>query len=208
MEGELKYPDNNPENIRSTICDPATQEKKSNQLSPTNKMKKIKSKKLNTILKKETRGYLGLPRNDKGFGIKWDNKAIDEQNAYRKVHRLSTAQRHKMKSLSRTKYNSAVIGVENDEYLKNLIKVNEIKVSDDIIKNIIKLLSEPQEIKKIRTKSTHLQAPFKLNNIHSKAIKSAAENIPVFDDVLDYETKITLKNTIINKFYKEVLGGN
>jgi hypothetical protein len=30
----------------------------------------------------------------------------------------------------------------------------------------------------------------------------------VFDDVLDYETKITLQNTIINKFHKEVLGGN
>ena len=57
----------------------------------------MKSKKLNTILKKESRVYSGVPKNDKSLGIKWDNKAIDEQNAYRKVHRLSNAQRHKMK---------------------------------------------------------------------------------------------------------------
>ena len=193
MEGESKYPTNNSVQIISTIYDPATQQKKTNQFSQPNKMKKMKSKKLNTILKKENRS--GLPKNNKGLGIKWDNKTIDEQNAYRKVHRLSTAQRHKMKSLSRAKYNEAVIGVENDEYLKNLIK------------NIIKLLNEPQEFKKIRTKSTHTKVPFNLN-FNSEAIKTAAQNIPVFDDVLDYERKITLKNTIINKFYKEVLGGN
>ena len=205
MERESKYPTNNSDQIISTIYEPATQEKKTNQFSQPNKMKKMKSKKLNTILKKENRS--GLPKNNNGLGIKWDNKAIDEQNAYRKVHRLSTAQRHKMKSLSRAKYNEAVIGVENDEYLKNLIKVNQNKDNDNLIKNIIKLLNEPQEFKKIRTKSTHTKVPFNLN-FNSEAIKTAAQNIPVFDDVLDYERKITLKNTIINKFYKEVLVGN
>ena len=122
-------------------------------------------------------------------------------------HRLSNVQRHKMKSLSRTKYNSAVIGVEDDEYLKNLIKVNQITVSDELIKNVIKILNEPKEVKKVRNHSTQLKVPFTFN-LQSKAIRSAAENMHVFDDILDYETKITLQNTIINKFHKEVLGGN
>ena len=210
MEEKYKYPKNKSEKLISTISDPATQGKKNIEISPTNndssnKIKKAKTKRLNTILKKESRVYSGFPKNDKGLGIKWDNKAIDEQNAYRKVHRLSNAQRHKMKSLSRTKYNSAVIGVEDDEYLKNLIKVNQITVSDDLIKNIIKLLNEPQEYKKVRNHSTHGKPTFK-SDFNTEAIRSATENMLVFDDVLDYETKITLQNTIINKFHKEVLG--
>ena len=207
MEGEVKYPQTKSEKIISTLCDPATQEKKNIELSPGNNEAKKKLKSQKSILKKESRVNSGLPKNDKSLGIKWDNKAIDEQNAYRKRHRLSNVQRHKMKSLSRTKYNSAVIGVEDDEYLRNLIKVNQITVSDDLIKNIIKLLNEPKDIKKVRNHSTHLKLPFKFD-FQSKAIRSAAENMHVFDDVLDYETKITLQNTIINKFHKEVLGGN
>ena len=215
MEGAIKYTNIQSEKINSNICDPATLQKKSIELSPnintsSNKMKKIKSKKLNTILKKESRVYTGAQKNEKSLGIKWDNKAIDEQNAYRKIHRLSNVQRHKMKSLSRTKYNSAVIGVEDDEYLKNLIKVNQITVTDDLIKNIIKILNEPNDLKKVRTYSTHstqLKVPSRYD-INSQAIFSAADNMHVFDDVKDYETKITLQNTIINKFHKEVLGGN
>ena len=206
MEGGI----NKSEKIISTIRDPATKAKKSFEISPSNnesnnKNKKTKSKKLNTILKKESR-VIGIPKQDKNIGIKWDNKAINEQNEYRMRHRLSNVQKNKMKSLSRTKYNSAVIGVENDEYLKNLIKVNQINVTDDLIKNIIKALNEPNEFKKTRTNSTHLKVHFKSDNYNK--IRSAAENMQVFDDVLDYETKMTLKNTIINKFHKEVLGGN
>ena len=210
MEGEMNYPKNKSEKIISTMHDIATKAKKSIELGDnesSNKIKKVKSKKINTILKKESRVFSGFQKQEKGLGIKWDNKAIDEQNAYRKNHRLSNVQRHKMKSLSRTKYNSAVIGVENDEYLRNLIKVNQITVTDDLIKNIIKVLNEPNEFKKNRTHSTRLKDPYKFDNNY-KVIRTAAENMPVFDDVLDYETKITLKNTIINKFHKEVLGGN
>ena len=207
MEGEIKNKQNKSEKIISTISDPATQEKKNVELSPGNNESKKKFKSQKSILKKESRAYSGIPKNDKSLGIKWDNKAIDEQNAYRMRHRLSNVQRHKMKSLSRTKYNSAVIGVEDDEYLKNLIKVNQITVSDELIKNVIKILNEPKEVKKVRNHSTQLKVPFTFN-LQSKAIRSAAENMHVFDDILDYETKITLQNTIINKFHKEVLGGN
>jgi hypothetical protein len=60
---------------------------------------------------------MGTSNQEKRVGIIWDNKAIDEQKSYRAKHRLSKMQRHWMKSLSRTKYNSAVIGVEDYEYL-------------------------------------------------------------------------------------------
>ena len=148
---------------------------------------------------------MGTSKQEKGVGIIWDNKAIDEQKSYRIKHRLSNMQRHKMKSLSRTKYNSAVIGVEDDEYLKNLIKVNQITLTDELIKNITNLLNEPKEFKKVRNNSTHIKIPntFDLN---SKAIRDASENMHVFEGVLDDESKITLQNTIINKFHKEVLG--
>lgn len=210
MEEDRNDPKSQSVKIMPTVRDPATQEKKSLQLSPginesSNKMKKMKSKKLNTILKKESRANTGLTKQEKSLGIKWDNKAIDEQKSYRVKHRLSNVQRHKMKSLSRTKYNSAVIGVEDDEYLKNLIKVNQISLTDDLIKNIIKLLNEPREFKKVRNHSTHIKLPNAFD-LQSKAIRNAAENMHIFNDVLDYESKITLQNTIINKFHKEVLG--
>ena len=214
MEGDLSKKNNNPDptKISHQICDPATQEKKCIELSPgsngkNNKMKKLKSKKLKTILKKESHNFFSIRKNEKNIGIQWDDKAIDEQTAYRKGHLLSTVQRHKMKSNSQTKYNPAVIGIEDDEYLKNLIKVNQITVTDEIIKNIIKLFNEPKEFKKVRNNSTRLKLPFKFD-FHSKIIRTATENIHDFDNILDLESKITLKNTIINKFHKEVLGGN
>ena len=37
-------------------------------------------------------------------------------------------------------------------------------------------------------------------------ITESTDTIKVFDDVLDDESKITLKNTIINKFHKEIIG--
>ena len=168
---------------------------------------KTKKQKLKKILKKESRAWGAASKLKKGVGIIWDNKAIDEQNNYRKKHILTNSQKHKMKSLSRTKYNSeAVIGIENDdEYLKNLIKVNQITVTDELIKNIIKQFNEPNDYNKIRTYSTKIKTP-NIFDFHSQAIRNVAKNINVFDGVLDDESKITLQNTIINKFHKEVLG--
>ncbi len=207
MEEPTNDPKSQSEKIMPTIHDPATQGKKALGFSPNIHERNIKSKKFKTqksILKKE-RAIMGTSKQEKGVGIIWDNKAIDEQKSYRIKHRLSNMQRHKMKSLSRTKYNSAVIGVEDDEYLKNLIKVNQITLTDELIKNITNLLNEPKEFKKVRNNSTHIKIPntFDLN---SKAIRDASENMHVFEGVLDDESKITLQNTIINKFHKEVLG--
>ena len=195
---------NNPETKTSTIVGQTKQQKKINQISPghidpKNKMKKFKTKK--SILKKDSRVYCS--KKEKKIGIKWDEKAIDELNDYRKKHRLTNVQRNKIKSLSNTKYNSEIKGVEDDQYLKHLIKVNETTINDELIKNIIKMLKEPKE-KIVRNYSTQLKAPNMLD-LQENSNSPDLENKDVFDDVLDDEVKLTLQNTIINKFQKEVL---
>ena len=111
-----------------------------------------------------------------------------------------------MKRLSSTRYKNLIFQDEEDEYLKNLIKVNEIKVTDDIIKNILKKFNEPKEFKKVRTYSTHINRGFNsFPNLNLK-INEYSDSFKVFDNDLDDESKITLKNTIINKFHKEIIG--
>ena len=203
MEELIRKKEKIPDNIVSKIYDESNQESKFlDNNEPKIKIKKIKSKK--SILKKDSRIYAGQQKQEKSLGIKWDNKAIDEQNDYRKKHRLSNAQLYKIKSLSRTKFNSNVIGEDDDQYLKNLIKVNEIKVTDELIKNIIKKLQRPKEDKISRNHSTILKTPYKFE-LYSNSNSSSTDNLDVFDDILDDEKKITLQNTIINKFHKEVL---
>ena len=203
MEELIRNKEKTPDNIVSKIYEESNQESKFlDNNEPKIKMKKIKSKK--SILKKDSRIYTGQQKQEKSLGIKWDNKAIDEQNDYRKKHRLSNAQLYKIKSLSRTKFNSNVIGEDDDQYLKNLIKVNEIKVTDELIKNIIKKLQRPKEDKISRNHSTILKTPYKFE-LYSNSNSSSTDNLDVFDDILDDEKKITLQNTIINKLHKEVL---
>ena len=203
MEELIRKKEKIPDNIVSKIYEESNQESKFlDNNEPKIKMKKIKSKK--SILKKDSRIYAGQQKQEKSLGIKWDIKAIDEQNDYRKKHRLSNAQLYKIKSLSRTKFNSNVIGEDDDQYLKNLIKVNEIKVTDELIKNIIKKLQRPKEDKISRNHSTILKTPYKFE-LYSNSNSSSTDNLDVFDDILDDEKKITLQNTIINKFHKEVL---
>ena len=203
MEELIRNKEKIPDNIVSKIYEESNQESKFlDNNEPKIKIKKIKSKK--SILKKDSRIYTGQQKQEKSLGIKWDNKAIDEQNDYRKKHRLSNAQLYKIKSLSRTKFNSNVIGEDDDQYLKNLIKVNEIKVTDELIKNIIKKLQGPKDDKIFRNHSTVLKTPYKFE-LYSNSNSSSTDNLDVFDDILDDEKKITLQNTIINKFHKEVL---
>ena len=133
MEEPTNDPKSQSEKIMPTIHDPATQGKKALGFSPNIHERNIKSKKFKTqksILKKE-RAIMGTSKQEKGVGIIWDNKAIDEQKSYRIKHRLSNMQRHKMKSLSRTKYNSAVIGVEDDEPINENITPSEEKKPEE-----------------------------------------------------------------------------
>ena len=162
-------------------------------------VKKRKKKKYNTILKKDSRIINQGIQKDRKYSIKWDNEAIESQNA-KKRNKLSD----EMKKSSSAKYKDYIMQGEEDEYFKNLLKVNQIKLTDDIIKNILKIFNEPKEYKKVRTFSTHINRP--INSFPLLKISESTEDIKVFDDNLDDESKITLKNTIINKFHKEIIG--
>ena len=131
-------------------------------------------------------------------------KIEEEEENMKKLMKKTQKLISQIKSLSRTKFNSNVIGEDDDQYLKNLIKVNEIKVTDELIKNIIKKLQRPKEDKISRNHSTILKTPYKFE-LYSNSNSSSTDNLDVFDDILDDEKKITLQNTIINKFHKEVL---
>ena len=160
--------------------------------------KKRKVKKLNTILKKNKRLENNALPKERKTSIKWD-ETIEPPNPNKKK-KLS----EEMKKKSSARYNNDIVRDEQDEYLKNLLKVNEIKITDDIIKKIFQKFNEPKEYKKVRTLSTHLNRNYisfpKLDKLDSN------NDIKVFDGVLDDESKITLKNTIINKFHKDIFG--
>ena len=172
--------------------DPAKEEK-----SQTN-TKKRKNKKLNTILKKESRIMKEDIPKERKLSIKWDKKVIESQIT-KKKGKLSD----EMKKSSSTRYKNYVCQGEEDEYFKNLLKVNQIKITDDIIKNILKAL-EPKGMKKVRTFSTHINR--QINSLPILYPNNSQDDIKVFDDNLDDESKITLKNTIINKFHKQIIG--
>ena len=84
--------------------------------------------------------------------------------------------------------------------------MNEITINDELIKNIIKMLKEPKE-KLVRNYSTQLKScdmlDLEVNSNYSNSPENETKD--VFDDILDDEVKLTLQNTIINKFHKEVL---
>ena len=162
--------------------------------------KKRKQKKYNTILKKESR-FLnnGVPKERK-ISIKWDNITIESQQGGKSKKKNSD----ELKRISSTRYKNYISQSEDeeDEYLKNLIKVNQLKVTDDLIKNILIKFNEPKEFKKVRTFSTHINRAC----FPGLKVMERSEDIKVFDGVKDDESKLTLKNTFINKFHKEFIG--
>ena len=165
-------------------------------------LKKRRPKKLNTILKKESRVLNnGIPKERKA-SIKWDNQAIESQTKGKNDKKSSD----ELKRISSTRYKNYISKgeEEEDEYLQNLLKVNQLKVTDDIIKNILKKFNEPNEVKKARTFSTHINRAF--NCFPKLKVIESTEDIKVFDGVKDDESKLTLKNTFINKFHKEFIG--
>ena len=181
--------------------DPA-KERKYSEANKIRNQKKRKSKKINTILKKDSRYFTQKKTaKDEKASIKWDNEKIESQNVNKKKTKLTIQEADEMKRQSSTRYKNYPVGEDQDEYTKNLIRVNQIKITDDIIKNIICKFSEPHEQKKTRTLSTHINRGFKSspNLILNKS------DIKVFEGSLDDESKITLENTIINKFHKELI---
>ena len=187
-------------NTKNSTYDPAKESKLPQGL------KKRRPKKLNTILKKESRKLNNNIPKERKTSIKWDNQAIESQTKGKNDKKSSD----ELKRISSTRYKNYISKgeEEEDEYLQNLLKVNQLKVTDDIIKNILKKFNEPNEFKKVRTFSTHINRAYnsfpKLKVIEST--EDIKEDIKVFDGVKDDESKLTLKNTFINKFHKEFIG--
>ena len=167
----------------------------------TKKPKKFRRqhKQSNCILKKESRliaGKNNLPSNTNS--IKWDNKAIDEQNQYR---RNREKMNKKMKSQSQTKFLN--YADDGDLYIKNLNKLNQLKFTDDCLKNIMNSLDQSN---KLNYKNQKCSAVDLKENIEDILTKEGEDQ--VFDQNLDCESKITLKNTLLNKFHREVRGNS
>ena len=122
--------------------------------------------------------------------IIWDNKTIEEQYLDRKLHPRIKIDEPK------TPYPN---GDENDVYEEGINKLNEIKPTEEILNEVVASLNEKDKISS-NTKELKLKA---YGNEYTNALKFYNENKEKFDD-LSGERKMCLKNTLINKFHKEV----
>jgi len=126
-------------------------------------------------------------------GIVWDNKTIDEQYLDRIQHPRIKIDEPK------TPYPD---GDENDLYQEGMNKLNEIKPTEELLKDVVNSLMENDEEKKKNLKTKELKKKA-YGNEYTKALQFYNENKEKFDD-LSSERKMSLQNTLINKFHKEV----
>ena len=126
-------------------------------------------------------------------GIIWDNKTIDEQFLDRKLHPRIKIDEPK------TPYPD---GDENDLYQEGINKLNEIKPTEELLNDVVNSLMEKDEEKKKNLKTKELKKKA-YENEDTKALKFYNENKDKFED-LSGERKLSLQNTLINKFHKEV----
>ena len=123
-------------------------------------------------------------------GIKWDNKIIQDLCLEKKQH-------PKIKE-EKTLYPD---GDKEDLYEEAVNKVNEIKPTEEILNNVIDVLNnkgeneKKLELKRIKKRTYSSQYP--------KTLKFYDDICNKFDN-LSGENKISLQNTLINKFHKEV----
>lgn len=115
-------------------------------------------------------------------------------------HTVEEKEMIKKKSQAIYKYDDKI----DDIYLKNLNKVNKIKESDDFIVTVLKALELPKISKQKFMKLRSCNVVPGGSNLHLTAVDSIVKNQKVFDEGLDEESKITLENTILNKFQKQV----
>ena len=81
-------------------------------------------------------------------------------------------------------------------------KLNEIKPTEELLNDVVNSLKENNEEKKKNLKTQELKKKA-YGNEFTEALKFYNENKDKFDE-LNCERKITLQNTLINKFHKEV----
>ena len=158
----------------------------------SNGILKRRKNKSNTLLQKE-RVFKS------SNSIKWDNKSINEQRIYRKNHPMD---KERLKDSKSKFYNSAMYKDE-DIYMKGLNKVNQLNNKDEIIDKVIMALSDKQSSMK-RNNSCFSFGKFQ-RNVYMRDFYNITEKEKIFDDNLEEEQKLTLKNTLFNKIRKDVL---
>ena len=126
-------------------------------------------------------------------GIIWDDKTIEEQYLDRKLHPRVKIDEPK------TPYPD---GDENDVYQEGMNKLNEIKLTQELLNDVVNSLSEDNEEKKKNQQSNELKKKAYANE-YTNALKFYNENQEKYEE-LTGERKICLQNTLINKFHKEV----
>ena len=106
-----------------------------------------------------------------------------------------------MKSQSQTKFLN--YADDGDLYIKNLNKLNQLKFTDDCLKNIMNSLDQSNNLNYKKQKSSAVDLKENIEDILTKEGEDQ-----VFDQNLDCQSKITLKNTLLNKFHREVRGNS
>ena len=129
--------------------------------------------------------------------IIWDNKSIDEQKNSRKEHHLD---KEKLKQ-SKSKFSNNITYNEDDVYMKELNKVNQI--NDEFIQKVIKALSGKEKYMK-RIKSCLTFGKFQ-RRCDLSEFYEVTEKENMFDESLGKEQKLTLQNTLYNKISKGVI---
>ncbi len=152
-------------------------------LKPPSKRRKFNTK------EKETN-----QENSQISGIIWDNKTIDEQYLERKLHPRIKIDEPK------TPYPD---GDDEDIYQEGINKVNEIKLTEELLNNVVAALNEKENDRKENKTNTNELKKRAYSNEYTTALKFYHENKEKYDD-LSGERKICLENTLINKFHKEV----
>ena len=127
-------------------------------------------------------------------GIIWDNKTIEEQYLDRKLHPRIKIDEPK------TPYPD---GDDGDIYQEGINKVNEIKLTEELLSNVVALNEKDKDKDKGIQSNTQELKKKAYSNEYTSALKFYNENKEKFED-LTGERKISLENTLINKFHKEV----
>ena len=123
-------------------------------------------------------------------GIIWDNKSIEKQNLDRNLHPKNKI------SFLKTLYPN---GDESDIYQEGINKVNRIKPNEELINNILNSFIEKNN-EKLNKNDTNEIREFTYE-------KECVDYLNFFKEKLgklDNEKKLSLQNTFINKFQKEV----
>ena len=176
------------------------EKEKKNEKKKKKKKKKVKKNSVEKVIPllkpPEKRRRFGQKKEEaKTPGIIWDNKTIEEQYLDRKLHPRIKIDEPK------TPYPD---GDDSDLYEEGLNEVNGIKPTEEVLNNVMTYLNKNYEFlengKKTNTNDLKKKA---YASEFTKALAFAKENKDKYEE-LEKERKITLQNTLINKFHKEV----